>query len=309
MILGHHNADPDVIGAAQGLRELVRTLRPGTEVRVFLPDDVSSLSKSLAGSLGVEIDEKITLSDPDTYIVVDTGNLSQLGSYEKVIRETKARVIFIDHHTQVPELQDVCFSIIEPGASSTSEIVYRVMKHCGVTPSYVTASALLSGMAFDSRYFSLGGSELFRAASELLEIVGDIADIKGRLVQPMSYSEKVARLKAGQRTEIISVGEWVVAFSVLGSFQSSGARALVALGADIAAVAGEDKGELRVSIRSTNELFKQTRLHLGDLGARLGAEFNGSGSGHPTAAGVNCSGSLDALKGRFLELVKEAINP
>jgi nanoRNase/pAp phosphatase (c-di-AMP/oligoRNAs hydrolase) len=162
-------------------------------------------------------------------------------------------------------------------------------------------------MTFDSRHFSIGGASLFRAASELLEVVGDVAGVKERLVQPMSYSEKVARLRAGQRSEILSVGEWVTAFSVLGSFQSSGARALVALGADVAAVAGEDKGELRVSLRSSNELFSRTGLHLGELAARLGAEFDGSGSGHPTAAGVNCKGSLDSFRARFFELVREAI--
>ncbi|MFH2112624.1 MAG: DHH family phosphoesterase [Candidatus Bathyarchaeota archaeon] len=307
VILGHHNADPDVIGAAQGIRELVTTLRPESSVQVFLPDDVSSLSKSLAASLGVEIEEKVTLSDPDTFIVVDTGSLSQLGPYEKVIKETRGKVVFIDHHLQRPELREVCLSILEPEASSTSEIVYWILRHHDIKPSHVTASALLSGMAFDSKHFSIGGPSLFRAASELLEIVGDVAHVKERLVQPMSYSEKVARLKASQRAEIVSIGEWVAAFSVLGSFQSSGARAMVSLGADVAAVVGEDKGELRVSLRSTNELRNRTGFHLGDLAAQLGAEFDGSGSGHPTAAGVNCRGSLDSFRVRFFELVTEAI--
>lgn len=307
VILGHHNADPDFIGAAQGIRELVTTLRPESSVQVFLPDDVSSLSKSLAASLGVEIDEEVTLSDPDTFIVVDTGSLNQLGPYEKVIKETREKVVLIDHHLERPELHEACLRILEPEASSTSEIVYWILRHHDIKPSYVTASALLSGMAFDSKHFSIGGASLFRAASELLEIVGDVADVKERLVQPPSFSEKVARFKAGKRAEVVSVGEWVTAFSVLGSFQSSGARALVILGADIAAVAGEDKGELRVSLRSSNALYDKTKLNLGDLAAQLGSEFDGSGSGHPTAAGVNCRGSLDSFRVRFFELVTEAI--
>ena len=308
VILGHHNADPDVIGAAQGIKELVTTLRPESQVQVFLPDDVSHLSKSLAANLNVEIDEEVTLPDPDTFIVVDTGSLSQLGPYEKVIKETRGKVVLIDHHLHGAELSEACLSILEPEASSTSEIVYWIMLHHGIKPSYVTASALLSGIAFDSKHFSIGGPRLFRAASELLEVVGDVADVKERFAQPMSYSEKVARLRAGQRSDVVSVGEWVAAFSFLGSFQSSGARALVILGADIAAVAGEDKGKLRVSLRSSNKLFNRTRLHLGDLAARLGAEFDGSGSGHPTAAGVNCRGSLGSFRVRFFELVKEAIS-
>jgi phosphoesterase RecJ-like protein len=237
---------------------------------------------------------------------VDTGSLSQLGSYEKVIKETSKKVVFIDHHLE-HDLPDACHRVIMPEASSTSEIVYWIMRYNNVSPSYVTASALLSGMAFDSKHFSIGGPSLFQAASELLETVGDVANVKERLVHPMSYSEKVARLKVGQRSEIVSLGEWVAVFSSLGSFQSSGARALVNLGADIAAVAGENKGELRVSLRSTNELFNITGLHLGELATKLGAEFNGSGSGHSTAAGVNCLGSLDALRVRFFELVAELI--
>jgi nanoRNase/pAp phosphatase (c-di-AMP/oligoRNAs hydrolase) len=308
IVLGHHNADPDVIGAAQGIKELVKALRPESKVLVYMPDDVSSLSRSLAASLGVEINESMTTMQPDTYIIVDTGSFSQLGHYEKVIKETSEKVVIIDHHLPSPEPDKFCYRVIEPEASSTSEIVYWMMRHFEITPSRVTASALLSGIAYDSRHFSIGGPNLFRASSELLEVIGDVATIKDRLSQPMGYPEKVARLKAGQRSEIVTVGNWVIAFSAIGSYQASGARALVSLGADIVAVAGEDKGELRVSFRSSNELFNTTKLHLGDLAAKLGIEFEGTGSGHPTAAGLSCKGTIDVFRNRFFGLVKEAVS-
>ena len=133
------------------------------------------------------------------------------------------------------------------------------------------------------------------------EYMGEVKDL---LTSPMDYSEKVARLKAGQRAEVASYGRWAVVFSHLGSYQSSGARALISLGADMAAVGGEEKGEVRVSMRSTNEFSVLTGVHLGDLASQLGTEFSGSGSGHPTAAGVNCSGSLEAFRKRFFEVVK-----
>jgi nanoRNase/pAp phosphatase (c-di-AMP/oligoRNAs hydrolase) len=305
VVLGHHNADPDVVGAAQGVKELVTVLRPGSTVEIILPDDVSSLSRSVASSLGIEINEAATVADPDTYVVVDTGSLNQLGVYEQVLRETEASIVFIDHHIHdkaTAELSDLY--LLEPEASSTSEIVYRMMKHHGVRPSELTAKALLSGIAFDSRHFSIGGAETFRGVAELLDIVGDISEVMDLLASPMDYSEKVARLKAGQRAEVASYGRWAVVFSHLGSYQSSGARALVSLGADLAAVGGEEKGEVRVSMRSTNEFSVLTGVHLGDLASQLGAEFSGSGSGHPTAAGVNCMGSLAAFRKRFFEVVK-----
>jgi nanoRNase/pAp phosphatase (c-di-AMP/oligoRNAs hydrolase) len=305
VVLGHHNADPDVVGAAQGVKELVKMLRPGSEVEIVLPDDVSSLSRSVASSLGIMINETATVADPDTFIVVDTGSLNQLGAYEQVLRGTEASIVFIDHHIHdqaTAELSDLY--LLEPGASSTSEMVYRIMRHYGVRPSMLTAKALLSGIVFDSRHFSIGGAKTFRGAAELLDIVGDLGEVKDLLTSPMDYSEKVARLKAGQRAEVVSYGRWAVVFSHLGSYQSSGARALVSLGADLAAVGGEEKGQVRVSLRSTNEFSVLTGVHLGDLASQLGAEFGGSGSGHPTAAGVNCIGSLDAFRKRFFEVVK-----
>lgn len=305
VVLGHHNADPDVVGAAQGVKELVTVLRPGSEVEMVLPDDVSSLSRSVASSLGIEISEAATVTNPDTFIVVDTGSLNQLGAYEQVLRGTEARIVFIDHHIHDQATAELSgLYLLEPGASSTSEIVYRIMKHYGVRPGMLTAKALLSGMAFDSRHFSIGGAETFRGAAELLDIVGDMGEVKDLLTSPMAYSEKVARLKAGQRAEVASYGRWTVVFSHLGSYQSSGARALVSLGADLAAVGGEEKGEIRVSLRSTNKFSVLTGVNLGDLASQLGAEFGGSGSGHPTAAGVNCVGSLDSFRKRFFEVVK-----
>jgi nanoRNase/pAp phosphatase (c-di-AMP/oligoRNAs hydrolase) len=305
VVLGHHNADPDVVGAAQGVKELVTVLKPGSTVEIILPDDVSLLSRSVASSLGIMINETATVADPDTFIVVDTGSLNQLGAYEQVLRGTEASIVFIDHHIHDQATADLSdLYLLEPGASSTSEIVYRIMRHHGVKPSMLTAKALLSGIVFDSRHFSIGGPETFRGAAELLDIVGDMGEVKDLLTSHMDYSEKVARLKVGQRAEVALYGRWAVVFSHLGSYQSSGARALVSLGADLAAVGGEEKGEVRVSMRSTNEFSVLTGVHLGDLASQLGAEFGGSGSGHPTAAGVNCSGSLDAFRKRFFEVVK-----
>lgn len=309
VIVGHHNADPDVLGAAQGVKELVEALKPGSEAEILLPGDVSTLSRSIASSLGVDVSETQTLADPDTIIAVDTGALNQLGSYEQVLRGARARIIFIDHHIRDDEVAALAdLYILEPGASSTSEIIFRIMRHHGVRPSPKASKALLSGMVFDSRHFSMGGAETFRTASELLEDVGDIGEVKNLMAGPMDASEKLARLKAGQRAELRVMGGWAVVFSQLGSYQASGARALVQLGGDLVAVGGEEKGEVRVSLRSTDGFSARTGINLGELAALLGGEFGGSGSGHPTAAGINCRGPLEEFRRRFFDVVGERLD-
>ena len=69
-------------------------------------------------------------------------------------------------------------------------------------------------------------------------------------------------------------------------------------------MAGKDKKELRVSLPPPPPLYRETGVHLGgDVAQILGKEFRGAGSGHPTAAGVNCRGNLDALLKRAVSII------
>lgn len=307
IILCHHNADPDALGAAQGVKELIQTLT-GSEPSIVIPDDASALSRSIASTLGIELCET-TFRKADAYVVVDTGSLNQLGRWEKPLREANARIAFIDHHLPDDEIRELStLYLVDPEAFSTSEIVYTLYSHYDLTPSMVTSTALLAGIAYDTKHFSIGGSHTFRVASALLEQVGDISRIKELLSLPAGKSEKIARLRAGQRAEIETIGGWILAFSNLGSFQSSGARALLSLGADVVVVAGEAKGALRASFRSTNRFHRLTGIHLGETVGGLASRFGGSGSGHPTAAGYNGEGGVDEFMEHVKKLLRDKID-
>jgi len=294
IVLCHHNADPDALGAAQGVKELIQALT-GSEPIIVIPDDASVLSRRVASALGIELYET-AFQQADAYVVVDTGSLNQLGGWEKPLRETDARIVFIDHHLPDSEIYELStLYLVDPEASSASEMVYTLYAYYDMTPSEVTSTALLAGIAYDTKHFSLGGSNTFQMISALLEQVGDVSRIKELLTIPSRQSEKIARLRAGQRAEIEILGDWILAISRLGSFQSAGARALISLGADVAAVAGKDKGMLRASFRSKNRFHRLTRIHLGETVGELVSRLGGSGSGHPTAAGYNGEGSLEEI--------------
>lgn len=300
IVLCHHNADPDALGAAQGVKALVKALT-GSEPIIVIPDDASVLSRRIASTLGIELYET-TAQAADTYIVVDTGSLNQLGGWEIPLKETDARIVFIDHHLPDSDMYELStLYLVDPDASSASELVYRLYMHYDVKPSEITSIALLAGIAYDTKHFSMGGPETFQIISSLLEKVGNVSRIKELLSISFKHSEKIARLRAGQRAEIEVVEDWVLAFSHLGSFQSSGARALLSMGADAAVVVGEDKGTLRASLRSKNQFHRLTEIHLGEMVGILASRFNGSGSGHPTAAGFNGEGGIED----FVKYVKK----
>jgi nanoRNase/pAp phosphatase (c-di-AMP/oligoRNAs hydrolase) len=303
LILGHHNADPDALGAALGVKELIEKKTSVKKVNIVFPEGPSNLSRDIISALGIEVKEYLSFS-PDAFIVVDSGSLKQLEKYEEVVTKSNSVKIFIDHHLQDNEIKELAdYYLIDENSSSTSEIVYELFKKQNLVPSKNTAKALLSGILFDTKFLSIGSSETFKNVSKLLKIVDSISEVRELMQYDMEISQRIARLKAAKRMKIIRGSDHIVVISHVGSFHASSARALLNLGADLAVIASEEKGNLRVSMRSKSKFFKKTKIHLGELSSELGLFFNGSGSGHPTAAGFNGREKLE----RFLIIIEEKI--
>ncbi len=308
VILGHHNADPDAIGSAAGIKELVERLSPSSKVSCIMPADISTLSERIIKLLGLEVREKYSGSF-DTLIIVDTGSLNQLGDWEEKVRECDFNLLVIDHHSRNPEYEELSdFYMIDEGVGAASELVYLLFKEHDLTPSVTSAKALLAGITFDTKFFSIGAAPTYRAVSELLEITGNMSSIRELFNSNYGLPEKIARIKAVQRTKTYQKGGWIIAYSHLGSYQASGARGLLSLGADVAIVTGENRGALRSSLRSTQRFYDKTSIHLGEIIVEISKSFDGQGSGHPTAAGFNGNGDVESYHQKLLSTLTELIS-
>lgn len=308
IILVHKNADPDSIGAAKGIQDLISILKPTTTSRILVPDDISSLSEQIAFTLNISYEEDGEERIADTFVLVDVGSMNQVGSWAETLLETESNIIVIDHHIFDNTFENISSLYIHDSEiSSASEMVYKLFKESGNTPSYHTAMALLVGIGFDTRHFGLGNSKMFQTVSELLDLTGKVEEVKKLLTVPLSLSDRIARLKAAQRLELHKIGGWIIATSTVGSFQSSAARAIIGIGADCAIVAGQDDDGMRVSVRSKYNFYQQTQVNLGEIMIAASDQFEGSGSGHPTAAGFNGSGSEEEFLELILELIRNEI--
>lgn len=309
LLVCHHNADPDSICSAYAVKALAEALNPSAEPRIVLTGGASLLSRRIMEALGIETAEDASVAEADAIIVLDTATLQQLEEWGGEIASAEAPKVFIDHHAPHPATAAIAtHSLVEETATSTCEIVHRLYKSLGLTPSPLVARALLAGIAFDSKHFTIGTAETFRAVSELLEIDGPITEVTALLAAEMGRSERVARLKAAQRMRIYDMEGWTVATSHVSSFQASAARGLLGLGADVVVVAGGGKGVVKASLRSSNRFHRETSVHLGlDVALPLGEEFGGAGSGHPTSAGVNGRGSPRTMLKRAVELLSVKI--
>ncbi|MEM2530403.1 MAG: DHHA1 domain-containing protein, partial [Candidatus Bathyarchaeia archaeon] len=194
-------------------------------------------------------------------------------------------------------------AIVDESASSTCEILYRVMRRLRAKPSRRDLELLFVGIAHETKAFSIATREAFLIASEAIKAGSKPPELFSLIRPQMDRSERIARLKGSQRMEVRTHGDWIIALSHVDSFQASVARALINLGADLAIVGG-GKGEAKVSLRSTDAFSNGTGIHLGrDVAQPIGRAFNGTGGGHSTAAGISGRGQPAELVNACYEAI------
>ncbi len=304
-ILCHHNADPDAIGAAYSMERLIHTLDPNAVTEILYPDSASLLAERMISHFKIEASPHPKIMGADVVLVVDTGSLIQLEVLQPMLKTGAARV-FIDHHGRDDEIARIAdVYIVDESAVATCEIIYQYWRSLGQSPSKDVAEALLLGIAFDSKHFAIGTPRTFRIIAELMELGATLSGARELLQGVMDVSERLARLKAAQRLTIYRMDPWIVVTSNLGSFQSSAARGILNLGADVAIIAGNEKEELKASLRSTEEFYRNSGIHLGeDVTKPLSEPYKGAGGGHPTAAGINGFGEAEKFLVDAAETIK-----
>ncbi|MEM1550422.1 MAG: DHH family phosphoesterase [Candidatus Bathyarchaeia archaeon] len=310
LILCHKNADPDAVCSSYALSSLLKLLKPDIEVTVAAPESVSKLSKKILEKFSMEVThEEPDFKSFDALFILDTNTIRQLGEWGRRICEVSLPIIIIDHHAPHLETEKIAtLCICREDVSATCEVIYDLFKETSTKLSRNVAEALLLGISFDTRHFALARSSTFKVISEIVDLGINIQEALQILVAPMDISERIARLKACKRMKTMRIYGWIIAFSHVGSFQASAARALIDVGADVAIVGSEDKGEILISIRSSNEFYNRTGVHLGrDIASPLGNLLQGIGGGHTTSAGVNGAGDLETAFKYAAKMLKEKL--
>ena len=304
-ILCHHNADPDAIGAAYSMERLIHIFDPQSVTEILYPDSASLLADRMISHFGIDASSHPKIMGAGVILVVDTGSLIQLEVLQPTLK-TGAVKVFIDHHGRDREIARIAdIYIVDESAVATCEIIYHIWRSLGQSPPKDVAEALMIGIAFDSKHFAIGTPRTFRIIAELMELGATLSGARELLQGVMDVSERLARLKAAQRLTLYRIDPWIVVTSNLGSFQPSAARGILNLGADVAIIAGNEKEGLKASLRSTEEFYKNTGIHLGeDVTKQLSGRYRGAGGGHPTAAGINGFGEADKFLVDAAEILK-----
>ncbi len=293
------------------LQTFLRKLSPGTDVGVYCPEGISASTKQLLGNLGITTPASTAPRDLDLAILVDTNTLDQLGKTGEELRRMNHPLVVVDHHHPHPDTERVASQmIVDETAAAAAEVVYRLVGASKERLDRIEAMALLAALFVETKHFLLARKSTFDVAAGLVEAGADPRYLSGMLGPRMSRSERIARLRAAGRVQTVGFGDWIVATSQLGSYQSSAARALLGLGAHVAFVGGEAKERVRVNMRATEEFAGKTGVHLGrDLAIPIGKALGGGGGGHPTAAGFYGSADVEETLNKCVERLRELLAP
>lgn len=291
-IVTHVNADPDGVGSACGIYVLLRDYFNIKRARVIFPEGPSRLSKKLMAKYTILKDYAESVSEEDAYIIVDAQSLETLGREKDEILSKP--FFIIDHHQLNDVMVRKAYDYVIREEVSACILVYEMLKEARLSCHVNVLNLLAAGIIFDSKRFLRATPRAFKVIYELLRQGIHYNEIIEVLSGEMDVSERIARLKAAKRASLYKSGKWIIAFANVSAFEASAARALIELGADLAFVASESKGHLRISARSTSKFYKETSINLAlDVMKTLCTVMEGTGGGHKTAAGFNGRGRLN----------------
>ena len=284
LLLVHHHADVDSIASAIGLNSVFENST------ISASDGISSHGQKVANIIDIKIMEKPPETWDGTVIALDSPNPEHCGPIPKA-----KQIVVIDHHTKIEGWPKGTEIIHQPQRTSTAEIILDVIEELGLEITKKCATALLSGIYTDTGQFRHANRETFTAASKLAKAGADPQEVINILDSKRPLIQKTTFLKAAQRMKWIQEGKWIIAQSIVGSFESGAARLLIVLGADVALVSsGNKKGEMRLSTRASNRIVSDG-FNLTTILEKIADMNGGSAGGHPGAAGYNGKGDPEAI--------------
>jgi phosphoesterase RecJ-like protein len=287
----HVNPDADALGSMLGLAVFLG--KRGAGVVATSPNGVDELPRwieSLPGRDYLVAPGKIP-KRPAVLVTLDAADLARLAGLAHLVDRAAVSIV-IDHHRTNPGFGTV--NLVDPEASATAEVVYRLIDRMGGTLDPEVATCLYAGLVTDTGRFQFEATtpEVLRLAATLREQPFDQARLAQALYEDnsLAYLRLLGRLleRLTHVPEADLVWTWVsrkdLAESGLAMQETDDLIDLVrtAREADAAAVIKEQAGGgWKVSLRSRG----------GTDVAALSAGFGGGG--HRLAAGYTSKATLD----------------
>jgi phosphoesterase RecJ-like protein len=302
----HVNPDPDAMGSMLGLAAfLAHRGATVTAASPTLPSELPRWVEALPGREHLVAPGDLP-KQPAVLVTLDAADVGRLDGLSHLVKRAGA-VICIDHHRTNPGFGTV--NLIDPDASATAELVFRLIERMGGDLTPEVAACLYAGMVTDTGRFQFENAspEVLRIAARLREEAFDHARLAQALYADGSvpYLKLLGRLL--ERVTLVPEANLVWTHLVRSDLEAGGVPihetddlidlVRTAREADVAAVLKEQvAGGFKVSLRSR-----------GDTDVSAVAEGFGGG-GHRLAAGYTSKASLEESVASLIDVLV-AVNP
>lgn len=163
----HRGPDSDSVGSALAMAQIVKSM--GKEITVICPSDIPSDLMFLSGSNEIVRVNFTTFdfSSYDLFLILDSSNYSMVTGL-KDSDKPSIKTVVIDHHPSTGKFGDI--SLIDPGVTSTGELLYRLFNDWEVEISQSAAECLLTGIIGDTGTFQYQnvGKDTLEVAADLI---------------------------------------------------------------------------------------------------------------------------------------------
>ena len=296
-ISGHIRPDGDCVGSCMGLYQYLKTWYPNLEVDVYLeeiPDSFHFIEA--ATDIKHEADPSKVY---DLFIALDCGDAGRLG-FSSVLFEGAKKTFCVDHHVSNQAFADENY--IVPEASSTSELVYRLMDVEKITTEI--AECLYLGIVHDTGVFqySCTAPETMEAAADLMRKGIRASEIIEKTFYEKTYAQNKMLGYALSNSERYLDIKCIYACITREDMNKYGVtpKELVGIVSQLRNTKGVDVAIFLYEL-GENE-FKVSLRASGDVNVSKVAQVFGGG-GHVKAAGVTIQGTAQEILEQLLEQI------
>lgn len=308
LLATHENPDGDALGALMALGLALESM--GKTITYFNESPIPAVYRFLP-CVDRVVSSPGDISIYDSAVVLDCGDIHRLGPAAALISRISP-VINIDHHVTNTGFGHCRF--IDTEASSSAEMVYRLIKRLGVFIDRRIATAIYMGILTDTGSFRFANtnSRAFSICAEMVELGVDPYDVSKHVYGTYSLGRIKLLNMALDSIEISRNGKLSLMTLTRDMFEKTDTQpedvdgminyakriedvkvaAMIVEHVNGGPVGPGAKGRFHVSLRSDGVV---------DVAA-IAAEFGGGG--HSNAAGFGIEASLSEVKGSIYHLAE-----
>lgn len=282
MLTFHSVGDTDAVASAYALKSLVHNARIAT------PDRITANARHILERLGFDSSINAEFIDnAQLVIMLDVNNFDDCGAFGAKLRDFKGNILIIDHHLMKQIENDNVYIFNSEGYSSTSGIIMSALEELGIPIKKETAVLLALGILSDSAEFKNSTPLTFRQIGTLLSIANiDYPTLLQYLEHTASPNDRMELILNMSKASLQIIDGLVFMEGFSEHSANIVADNAIRIGADVALFYSETKGEISFSARLRPPLDKKYDIHLGYIMKKLASLINGTGGGHPCAAGA-----------------------